>query len=265
MEKINSIKNDKIKELVKLKLKAKFRNTEKKFLVEGKREITLALQSGYTTEKIFWCADIINEMDFSKWILNHSKTIKIMRVSKLVYEKITFRKNSEGILALVKQKDTSLLNFKKKNKNPIVLVLESIEKPGNIGAILRTSEVSKVDAVILSNTRCDLYNPNLIRSSLGAFFSVQTFVSSNDETLNFLLKNNFKIFTTIVDSNKSYLENNYTKPTAFILGSEDKGLSNFWRKNNFNKIKIPMFGDVNSLNVSVSAAILIYEVLRQKK
>ena len=159
MEKINSVKNDKIKELVKLKLKAKFRNTEKKFLVEGKREITLALQSGYTTEKIFWCADIINEMDFSKWILNHSKTIKIMRVSKLVYEKITFRKNSEGILALLKQKDTSLLNFKKKNKNPIILVLESIEKPGNIGAILRTSEVSKVDAVILSNTRCDLYNP----------------------------------------------------------------------------------------------------------
>ena len=116
MEKINSVKNDKIKELVKLKLKAKFRNTERKFLVEGKREITLALQSGYTTEKIFWCDDIINEMDFSKWILNHSKTIKIMRVSKLVYEKITFRKNSEGILALVKQKDTSLLNFKKKIK-----------------------------------------------------------------------------------------------------------------------------------------------------
>ena len=103
------------------------------------------------------------------------------------------------------------------------------------------------------------------QSSLGAFFSVQTFVSSNDETLNFLLKNNFKIFTTIIDANKSYLENNYIRPTAFVLGSEDKGLSNFWRKNNFNKIKIPMFGNVNSLNVSVSAAILMYEVLRQKK
>ena len=265
MEKINSIQNDKIKELVKLKSKAKFRNREKKFLVEGKREIELALQSGFTTEKIFWCDNIINEKDFSKWILKHSKSLKIIKVSKIVYEKITFRKNSEGVLALVKQKERSILNFKIKNKNPIVLVLESIEKPGNIGAILRTSEVSKVDAVILSNTRCDLYNPNLIRSSLGAFFSVQTFVSSNDETLNFLLKNNFKIFTTIIDANKSYLENNYIRPTAFVLGSEDKGLSNFWRKNNFNKIKIPMFGNVNSLNVSVSAAILMYEVLRQKK
>ena len=157
--------------------------------------------------------------------------------------------------------------FSSKSLNPDapIFILEGIEKPGNIGAILRTSEVSKVDAVILSNTRCDLYNPNLIRSSLGAFFSVQTFVSSNDETLNFLLKNNFKIFTTIIDANKSYLENNYIRPTAFVLGSEDKGLSNFWRKNNFNKIKIPMFGNVNSLNVSVSAAILMYEVLRQKK
>ena len=180
-----------------------------------------------------------------------------------LYQELIYKKKSDGLLALVKSKDNSLESFKI-SKNPYILIAESPEKPGNIGALLRTADAAGLDGLIIANPKTELYNPNAIRSSLGSIFTMQIATASTDEIIRFLKKNNIKIFSTFVKNSKNYLNINYKQACAIIVGTESSSLSKSWLLESDELISIPMKGEMDSLNLSVSAAIVIFEGLKQR-
>jgi len=255
-KRIYSSDNKEIKHLIKLVNKPRLRKESKSFVVEGKRELEMAYSNGHLIKKIYCNPNIID----LKTVKSQYDT-EIIEVSNDIYSKISFRSSTEGMVAIVFQKD---INFKLDDcKINLALVLDGIEKPGNIGAILRSCDSADVDLIILNNEKCDLYNPNLIRSSLGSIFSLKIMSMKSDETLIFLKNNKFKIYATSLSSKNSIDKIKFGNSSAIVLGSESSGISKFWLEKSDELIKIPMLGLVDSLNVSVSAAITLYEVNRQ--
>ena len=255
-KRIYSSDNKEIKHLIKLVNKPRLRKESKSFVVEGKRELEMAYSNGHLIKKIYCNPNIID----LKTVKSQYDT-EIIEVSNDIYSKISFRSSTEGMVAIVFQKD---INFKLDDcKINLALVLDGIEKPGNIGAILRSCDSADVDLIILNNEKCDLYNPNLIRSSLGSIFSLKIVSMKSDDTLDFLKDNKFKIYATSLSSKNSIDKIKFGNSSAIVLGSESSGISKFWLDKSDELIKIPMLGLVDSLNVSVSAAIILYEVNRQ--
>ena len=255
-KRISSSENKEIKHLIKLVNKPRLRKESKSFVVEGKREIEMAYSNGHLIKKIYCNPNIIDP----KAVKSQYDT-EIIEVNNDIYSKISFRSSTEGIVAIVFQKDK---NFKLDGgKINLALVLDGIEKPGNIGAILRSCDSANVDLIILNNEKCDLYNPNLIRSSLGTIFSLKILSMKADDTLDFLKDNKFKIYATSLSSKNIIDKIKFGNSSAIVLGSESSGISKFWLDKSDELIKIPMLGLVDSLNVSVSAAITLYEVNRQ--
>jgi TrmH family RNA methyltransferase len=263
MKHIASSQNQAVKNIVALQSKAKARKKTKSFIVEGLRELQLALTAGYEAIHIYWCTEILEEEAFKNWVGKFNLKSKVIAVSAEVYRKMVMRDTTEGVVGVLKQKNTKLEDWQPKSSSPFVLVLESIEKPGNLGAILRTADASGVDAVIISDPHTDIYNPNVIRSSVGGFFSVLTFVCENNQTKDFLKNFNINTYAASLQKSINYSYADFTKATALVMGSEAKGLSPFWLKET-TAIKIPMLGHVDSLNVSVATAVLAYEVVRQR-
>lgn len=187
----------------------------------------------------------------------------IVNVPAHLYEKIAYRGSTEGVIAEAEIIDKSLGDIKLR-ENPLVIVLESVEKPGNLGAVLRTADAADADAVIVCDPLTDLYNPNLIRSSLGATFTRQVVAASSGETLKWLNDNNIKIYTAQLQDSEWYYDTDMKCGTALVMGTEHEGLSTFWRMHADAHVKIPMLGQMDSLNVSVSAAILMFEAVRQR-
>lgn len=262
MELILSPQNPKIKNLVKLQ-KFSERNEQGVFVLEGWRELTLALSSGYIIDSIFYCDEIKNRIDINEVLKLNTSPHSIYRITQKVFEKVAYRENSDGIIALLKPKKLSLENIKLSSV-PFIIILEAVEKPGNLGAILRTADAAKVDAVIICDQKTDVYNPNAIRSSVGCVFTNQIAVSSNQEVFDWLKKNNIKAFAAALTATKYYQEIDLKKSCAIIMGTEADGLSDFWLKNASEQIKIPMRGKIDSLNVSTSTAILTFEAMRQR-
>jgi TrmH family RNA methyltransferase len=255
-KRISSSDNKEIKHLIKLVNKPRLRKESKSFVVEGKRELEMAYSTGYLIKKIYCNPNIIDP----KTVKSHYDT-EIIEVNNDIYSKISFRSSTEGMVAIVFQKDK---NFKlDDDKINLALVLDGIEKPGNIGAILRSCDSADVDLIILNNEKCDLYNPNLIRSSLGSIFSQKIMSMKTDDTLDFLKDNKFRIYATSLSSKNNIDKIKFGNSSAIVLGSESSGISKFWLDKSDEFIKIPMLGLVDSLNVSVSAAITLYEVNRQ--
>ena len=251
---IESLQNEKIKNLNRLIIDNRFRKKSGIFVVEGKQENERALQFGFENIEFFICEPIFG--------INHPKG-KIYFVSSQVYEKLAYRGSSEGIIGIYKTKEFNLNEFSPE-ENASVIVVESVEKPGNLGAILRSCEAFGIDALIVTDTKVDFYNPNVLRSSVGCFFGMNVFSASNEETLAFLQKNNFKIYTTFMDESAEDLyQKNFTKRSALFFGTEHSGLSDFWLNKGEN-ILIPMSGTIDSLNLSNAVAISCYEILRQK-
>lgn len=186
-----------------------------------------------------------------------------LEFSPKAFSHIVLRENPDGVLAVVKSK-TNKLSEIKLSKNPLLLILEAVEKPGNLGAILRTADAVQVDGVIICESKTDVYNPNVIRASLGTVFSVPLAVINNNEALEYLQKNKINILAATPDAKEKYFNMNLKKPSAILFGTEHEGLSDFWLENANTKILIPMKGQINSLNVSVSAALMSYEVLKQR-
>ena len=162
---------------------------------------------------------------------------------------------------VLEQKDEKIELLPKKNN--LVIILDGVEKPGNIGAILRSCDAAKVDLIIINNQKCDLYNPNVIRSSLGTIFSQKIIIDNYESTYNFLKKNNLNVYATSLNGKKNIDKINYNKSCAVVVGSENLGISKFWDTKSDELIKIPMLGSIDSLNVSVSTAIVLYEINRQ--
>ena len=252
---INSLQNPQIKNIIKLK-KASERKKQELFVVEGEREIKIALKSGLCLNQLFICP----EYNKNKEIFDKKDATEL---SKVVFDKISLRQSPDGNLALFKIKKRSLAEANIE-KFSLIIILEGIEKPGNLGAIMRTADARGVDAVIINNSKIDIYNSNAVRSSQGTIFTTPIYIAEIDETKELCKKNNIKVFASSPAANDNYLKANFKEKTAILMGSEDRGLSNKWLELADKKIKIEMKGAIDSLNLSVSTAILVFEALRQK-
>ena len=260
MKQITSLQNPFIKSLVLLQEKAKSRKQTGTFLIEGQREITLAIKGGYTIETVLFLSELISQTQIVKLTNNQ---IELIEISKEVYQKLAYRDTTEGILAIAKTKSLRLSDLKL-SKNPLILIAEAPEKPGNIGALLRTADAAHLDAVIIANPKSDLYNPNIVRSSVGCLFTNQIATGTTSEIITFLKERKINFYCATLQNSTSYHTQDYTTPTALVVGTEATGLTEEWRNEATQNIIIPMQGEIDSMNVSVAAAILIFEAKRQR-
>ena len=267
---ISSAQNSKIKLLLELQEKSKTRKKEGLFVVEGRRELLHCIEAGYVPHTVFFCPEIISESDkeeivqaIKRQIAGNAKMPMAIEVPQQLYDKVAYRGGTEGVVAEMYCKDLSLGSLELK-ENPLIVVLESVEKPGNLGAVLRSADASGVDAVIVCDPLTDMYNPNLIRSSIGAIFTVPVATAKSDEAIAWLKEKGAKIYTAQLQNSEWYYDTDMKGATAIVMGTEATGLTNAWRNAADAHIKIPMLGRLDSLNVSVSAAILMYEAVRQR-
>ena len=261
MEHITSLQNPRVKQIVQLS-KARERKEQGLVVVEGAREIGLELEAGYELQVVYVCPEIYAKSDYPNLLNQIDPSLKIA-ISQTVFEKVAYREGSDGLLALIKPKNHSLEQLKMSVK-PFIIVLESVEKPGNLGAVLRTADAASVDAVVICDPTTDLYNPNAIRSSVGCLFTVQVAVCSSKECLDWMKTHKIQSFAAELQASEWYHECDFNGPSAVIMGTEADGLTPFWLQHADKRIKIPMRGVIDSLNVSVSTAVLTFEAMRQR-
>ncbi len=253
---ITSKTNPKIKNVVKLQ-KSSERREQNRIIIEGRREIERALACGFVIDTLFVC----NELGAQS---SEIKANVIEEVSLEVFEKIAYRESSDGLLAVAIPRYSDLKNFKPK-KNPLIIVLETVEKPGNLGAVMRTADAAGVDAVIIADPRTDLFNPNAIRASIGTIFSVPLFACSSEECIKWLKENDITIYCTYLKASIDYLDADFKKGSAIVMGTEATGISDTWVEAADQNLIIPMNGIADSLNVSVTTAIVVFEAIRQRR
>ena len=256
---ITSTQNPKVKSLLQLE-KPRERRRQQLFLIEGPREIRLALEAGYKIGNIFYCEEIVSKSELGIDLTNEKLVIP---VSQEVFEKIAVREGSGGVVAVAEMKPHGLEQIQL-SKNPLLLILEAVEKPGNLGAILRTADAAGVDAVIICDPQTDFYNPNVIRSSVGCVFTKQIAAANSEDTIAWLKRNKVNIFCTYLSASKIYHQVDYKTPAAIVMGTEATGLSDIWVRNATANIIIPMRGQIDSMNVSNAAAVVVFEAVRQR-
>ncbi len=257
-EVITSKSNLKIKELLSLYEKSKDRREKGVFVVEGWREINQCIEGGFSINSLFYSPSVQPREELPEG------EYTIYEVSKEVYEKIAYRGSTEGIIALFKVKGQMSLSQLSFTHPPLLLILESVEKPGNLGAVLRTADAAGVDGIIICDPLTDIYNPNIIRASIGCVFTQNIIVCTSDKAIEWLKDRQIQILTAQLQNSKYYYEFDMKKGTAIIFGKESTGLSEKWREASDGGIMIPMNGKTDSLNVSISAAVLCYEAVRQR-
>ena len=254
---ISSPQNPRIKHLLALQQKAQLRRAEQRFVVEGARELTHCINAGFRVESAVYCPEIFDITTLP------SSDFELIGVTPQVYEKIAYRGSTEGVMAIVEPRQLTL-NDIDLSGNPLIVVLEGVEKPGNIGAVLRSADAANATAVIVCDPLTDLYNPNLIRSSIGAIFTVPCVACTSNECISFLKDNNIGILTAQLQDSEPYYDTPMHDATAIVMGTEATGLTQAWRQAATAHIRIPMQGALDSLNVSVSTAILLFEAVRQR-
>ena len=255
---ITSTQNPRIKHLLLLQQKSAQRRTDGLFVVEGRREVEHCLAEGFTLRTAFVCEEIAGQVSLPQ------PFPEVIPVSPNVYERIAYRGGTEGIVAVVEARKTGLADLRL-SASPLIVVLESVEKPGNLGAVLRSADAAGADAVIVCDPLTDLYNPNLIRSAVGALFTVPCVACSTGECIAFFKERGIRILTAQLQDSSLYYDTPMTGPTAIVIGTEATGLTDQWRQAADAHIRIPMLGRLDSLNVSVSAAILLFEAVRQRQ
>ena len=224
----------------------------------------LAQRAGYIITSLFVCEDILKQDDtYNLEALKVSSGISLYHISKEVYDSLAYRETTEGVIATARPLEHSLAKINP-GKNPLILVIEGVEKPGNLGAMLRSCDAAHVDAVLICDGKTDIYNPNVIRSSLGTVFTQQIIVCETGEAIAFFKKNNIRVFAAELTATNFYFSENLKQPSAVVVGTEATGLSAEWITAADTRIKIPMLGQIDSLNVSVSAAVLLFEAVRQR-
>jgi RNA methyltransferase, TrmH family len=259
---INSLQNSLVKQVVKLSEKSQERKKTGWFVAEGRREVSLALQAGVGLQKLFICEELFVE-DKHYPIPLEGIWGKIVYVSTQIYAKMAYRGSAEGIIAILETFQTHLDHLVP-SENPLYLILESVEKPGNLGAVLRTADASGADAVIICDPQTDVFNPNVIRSSLGCIFTVGVAVCSSQSWFDWAAKNGIVTCIASVQADNPYYNADMRQPVALAFGSEANGLSDIWYVKSAVQLKIPMAGKIDSLNVAASAAIMVFEARRQR-
>jgi len=256
---ITSPSNALIKQVVKLK-SSHARKKAGTIVIEGRAELELALKAQIEINTLLMDTTLTQ----GKGWLHQLKGLNTQYVSTEIFKKISSREHPDGFLGLAKPR---YYNFDRiiLNETPLLIVLEAVEKPGNLGAILRTAEAAGVDAVLVCDPRTDIYNPNVIRSSLGTVFSQQIVVCQTDEAIKWLRDKNINVYATTPDAGKNYFDSDFKRAAAIVIGTEHEGLSQEWLEAADEKIKITMVGKIDSLNASVSAAIVVFEAIRQRQ
>ena len=257
---LSSVHNPKIKNLLALQQKSAERRRQGRFVVEGRREVQHCIEAGYEVESIF----VLSSMPEALPAFPPTCSPLCYTVTPQVYERIAYRGSTEGVVAVVKARNLRLADLRLSN-SPLVVVLERVEKPGNLGAVLRSADAAGADAVVVCDPLTDLYNPNLIRSSIGALFTVPTVACSSEECIAFFREHGIRILTAQLQDSSLYYDTPMTGGTAIVMGTESTGLTQQWREAADAHIRIPMLGRLDSLNVSVSAAILLFEAVRQRQ
>jgi len=262
---IESFQNRRVKEAIALRKSDERRNTGR-IIIDGVREIERACEAGVLIEEVFYSPTLAPEKARQLVEMLAGRNVTILEVPKRLFEKIAYGEREEGIVAIARSPTFSLKELTLKNgpEAPLVLVVEGIEKPGNLGAMIRTADGAGVAAVVAADIRCDVYNPAAIRASLGTIFCLPVVAASSAEVLEFLQQHALKCVAARVDGAVAYFEEDLTGPTAIVLGSEAEGLSPIWRQGWVKSVRIPMLGRADSLNVSVAAAVLLYEARRQR-
>ncbi|WP_121907535.1 TrmH family RNA methyltransferase [Ulvibacter antarcticus] len=261
---ITSLQNPLIKQCIVLSEKSRERKKTGLFIIEGQREIQLALKGGYFLKTVLFCSEIASEEDVFVIKEQANTEADFIEITSEVYQKIAYRSTTEGMIAIAEAKELSLEQLNITAKDPLLLIAEAPEKPGNIGALLRTADAAGVDAIIIANPKTDIYNPNIIRSSVGGVFTNKIATGTTSEIIDYLKFNNIAIYSAILQEAVPYHSCDYTKSSAIVVGTEAHGLSDEWRKNSTQNIIIPMQGEIDSMNVSVAAGILIFEAKRQR-
>lgn len=256
MKEITSIQNSYIKDLLKLQDKSRERKKKGLFIIEGKREISLAIAANYSFDTVLYLEGLISEQEVLHLF---NANINRIKISKDVYQKLAYRDSTEGIIAVAKAKSFSLDEIAFKNDTPLILVAEGVEKPGNIGALLRTADAANVDAVFIANPKSDVYNANIIRASIGCVFTNQIAIGTSEEIITFLTNKNIKIFAATLQNSNEYHKEEYTTASAIVVGTEATGLTTIFREEATQNINVPMQGKIDSMNVSVAAAIILFE------
>jgi len=260
---ITSLQNEKIKRLVRLREK-KWREQEKCTLIEGYRLLSRALEYDVPVLELYFCRDFFLGKNEDKLISKaESKGTRIFETTSNVFTKFAYRDRPEGLAAIIPIREHNLNTFVI-NKNSTYLVLQSLEKPGNLGAILRTADAAGVSGVIICEKRTDIYNPNVLTASTGAVFTVPIAEDSSKNIYNWLKKNKVKIVIASPHAEKKYTDEDMDGNIAIVIGSEQYGLDRFWFEHADSKVYIPMLGMADSLNAAISSAVLLYEVARQK-
>ena len=258
---ISSLQNPSVKNLVKLS-KSRERKAQNLFLIEGARELSLALVGDYSIEEVYVCRELFSVTRYPD-VLDLIDDDKIIEITSKVFEKVAYRTTSDGVIALARPKIHSLAEISLSD-NPFVIILESVEKPGNLGAILRTADAAAVDAVIICDPQTDVYNPNIVRSSVGGLFTVQTAVCTSQEAMRWLDDKRIASYAAELEAAEFYQDIDFCGPSAIVMGTEAEGLTDSWLNYASKRVKIPMRGKIDSLNVSVSTAVLTFEAMRQR-
>lgn len=262
-EEIKSLQNPRVKLVVKLR-NGRQRQRQGLFLIDGAREMLRAIDAGIELAEVFICPPLCHSQESLEVLqrLNTAATRKTL-VSAAVMQKLCFGDRVDGVVGMAVTPQRSLDELRLP-ANALIAVLESVEKPGNVGAVLRSADAAGINALVASDSGTDLYNPNTIRASLGTIFTLPICAASSTETLSWLRRQNVPIYTTRLDGELLYTDVNLRGPAAIVLGSEAAGLSEVWQAPDIVSIKLPMRGVADSLNVSATAAVLFYEALRQR-
>lgn len=261
---ISSLQNPWIRKVLLLRVKSRERKAKGQFVLEGRRELQLAVKGGYEVQTVLYCPAIIDHEALLSFRQLLGPGVTFIAVSPEVYHKMAYRGTTQGLLALARCRDHGLETLDISAVNPLILVAEAPEKPGNIGALMRTADAAHLDAVIIANPKTDLYNPNTIRSSVGCLFTNQVATGTTTEIIGFLQARGFHIYCAALTASIPYTRADFREASAIVVGTESEGLSKAWLDEAHQNILIPMEGEIDSMNVSVSAAILIFEAKRQR-
>ncbi|MEI7660716.1 MAG: RNA methyltransferase [Bacteroidota bacterium] len=259
---ISSLSNPLIKNVLLLGEKPRARKEQNRIVIEGVREIKLAISGGFNITDLFFTPEFISEAEV-KSMVPDEKMVEMIEVTKDVFNRMAYRQDRDGLIALAEPKRLGFGDLRLR-KNPLLLVLETVEKPGNLGALLRTADAANLDAVIICDPQTDIYNPNAIRSGIGCIFTMAVVTASSEDAMAWMRESGIKMFGTALTATHHYHETDFNQPAAIIMGSEANGLSSTWLEGADDLVKIPMMGKIDSMNVSASAAIVIFEAMRQR-
>lgn len=263
IEVLTSTKNPKVKDAIKL-MDRRQRDQAGLMLIEGVKELTLAIKDGVTISRLFYCEDLFRGVE-EQGILEEADAqgAELIQVGANVFKKLAYREDSFGLFAVAKQ-PTKTLNDIPLKKTPLIIVVEGVEKPGNLGAILRSADAAGVDGVIVCGKTTDIYNPNVVRASIGTLFTVPVVKTTVPGAINWLKEKGIKTIATTPNAETDYFDADLKGPCAIVMGSEHEGLSDTWLNEADIRVSIPMKGEADSLNLAMSATIMLYEAVRQR-